>query len=728
MYHSYKPLALFKKIDNVILYKHLGFSFFNLNDYLKNEIKSLKFLIFGNQLENVVINIDQKNLYNLELQRKNKLEGLNQNFENYSRASINFRNKNYDIKLRVKGDRALHFYRKDQTSYKIDLRGEDRIWGLEEFSVQKPITRNYIYEFIFHKFLEFNNLISLKYFFINLTINDTDQGIYAVEEGFSKELVERNKKRNGPIFGLEETKGEIYPNIEHDLYSTKYWSSNFPDLTNSALLKLEKIKQKNSDFSKYFDLNKWALYFAIIDLTQNYHGSVPKSVKLYYNPVTANFEPIGFDGHYNSNLFNDFILLDFLDEDNTNCDWICKEKDWFLKFLNNDEFLSSYKYMLKKISNRDLLNKFIDENSLKINFYNDQFLSETSKYDKVFRKGVGPYIYNQNYLINRASYIQSRLENLNEYDNKNEISNVKNSNSKNILQVNKIKKINEFYFLTEDLDINSNLYLPKGETLIIKNGVKINFKDDFIIHSNGSIFFEGTNNNPIIVSSENKVGSLILSDGNYKIKNVIFKNLSYPKVKDKILHSGINIINSENEIENVKIFSSNSEDSINIISSKSIINNLEISNSFADGIDIDFGTVNFNGIFCKDINNDCLDVSSAKVEGVNLKGKSIKDKGLSFGESSNGTIKRVNFKNSKLGIAVKDGSNLTISEYILQNNELDVATFNKKKEYEGAKLEINNSIGEDSFSYMVGKNNFILKNKIPLTDYVDNKIINEFLY
>ena len=159
LYHQYKPPTLLKKIDNQILYRYFGFSFFKLDDYLKNEIKSLKFIIFDNQLENVVINIDQENLYNLELQRKNKLDGLYQKVETYSTASINFRNNDYNIKLRVKGDRALHFYKNNQTSYKIDLRGEDRIWGLEEFSVQKPITRNYIYEFIFHKFLEFNNLI-----------------------------------------------------------------------------------------------------------------------------------------------------------------------------------------------------------------------------------------------------------------------------------------------------------------------------------------------------------------------------------------------------------------------------------------------------------------------------------------------------------------------------------------------------------------------------------------
>ena len=47
---------------------------------------------------------------------------------------------------------------------------------------------------------EAKDLIALKYFFVNLSLNDTNQGIYAVEEGFSKELVERNKKRNGPIF------------------------------------------------------------------------------------------------------------------------------------------------------------------------------------------------------------------------------------------------------------------------------------------------------------------------------------------------------------------------------------------------------------------------------------------------------------------------------------------------------------------------------------------------
>ena len=179
------------------------------------------------------------------------------------------------IKLRVKGDRVLHWYNKEQTSYRIDIRGDDRIWGLEEFSVQKPITRNYIYEYIFHKFLENNKLIPLKYFFVNLSVNDTKQGIYAVEEGFSKELMKETKE-DGPIFGLEETLGLNYPDVAYDIYSENYWLTNNPELVDSALLKLEKLKNNQVGVDQIFDLDMWATYFASIDVTANFHGSIPK--------------------------------------------------------------------------------------------------------------------------------------------------------------------------------------------------------------------------------------------------------------------------------------------------------------------------------------------------------------------------------------------------------------------------------------------------------------------
>ena len=67
---------------------------------------------------------------------------------------------------------------------------------MEEFN-SKPITRRtYEYYFIFIRHV---GLLNINYFFVNLFLNDQNMGVYAVEESFSKEIVER-QKRNGPIF------------------------------------------------------------------------------------------------------------------------------------------------------------------------------------------------------------------------------------------------------------------------------------------------------------------------------------------------------------------------------------------------------------------------------------------------------------------------------------------------------------------------------------------------
>ena len=728
MYERYKPLTVLKKIDEVIIDKYFGFSFFEIDDYTSHNFKSLKFFLFKNDLENVTLKINQRNLYNLELQRKNKLEGLSEKVKKFSRASLNYNQSDFNIKLRVKGDRSLHWYNKDQTSYRIDLRGDDRIWGLEEFSVQKPITRNYIYEYIFHKFLETNKLIALKYFFINLSLNDTNQGIYAVEEGFSKELIERNKKRNGPIFGVEELNSINYPKIEYDLYSKNYWQSNHPGLIKNAYIKLNEVKSKKKSIDKIFDLEKWATYFAIIDLTGNFHGSIPRSVKLYYNPVTAKFEPIGFDGHYNSNLFQNFLILDFLDVENKNCGYICPEREWYLRFLKNDEFKDIYLQKLKEISSQKSIQDFYKVNLESINFYNDQFLSEESKKDKVFYKGLGLYIFDQNYLFDRSNYIQNRIIDVEKKLAKRVTSKKHSFERKDLLSNEEIKSLENNYILLSDLTIDQDLYLAANKNLHIQKGVKIFFKKDVSIFSEGSIFFNGTKDQPITIYSDDNIGSLILANNNFKFNNVIFKNLSYPKEKDKILYGGVNIINSNVEIIDTQIISSKSEDAINIISSNSNIQNLKVKNIQADAIDIDFGTLNFKNIFCENINNDCLDISGAKVVGNFIEGSNIKDKGLSFGENSKGEISNLNFQNSKLGVAVKDGSNLKLTKYEFKNNEFDVVVFNKKKEYEGASLYINDSKDNAQFNYLIGLNNEIIKDQNALTKKIDNKIINELFY
>ena len=62
------------------------------------------------------------------------------------------------------------------------------------------------------------DLIKMKYEFLDLDINGTNQGLYVAQESFGKEMVERNKRRNGPIFRFNDTLSsvlEVWPEKEY---------------------------------------------------------------------------------------------------------------------------------------------------------------------------------------------------------------------------------------------------------------------------------------------------------------------------------------------------------------------------------------------------------------------------------------------------------------------------------------------------------------------------------
>ena len=95
--------------------------------------------------------------------------------------------------------------------------------GMRKFSFMKPRARNYIHEWLFHELSGEGNLIKLKYEFIKLKINGENLGLYVIEENFDKDLVERSKRRNGPIFSLnEEFSTNIYES-KFELFNKQFW-------------------------------------------------------------------------------------------------------------------------------------------------------------------------------------------------------------------------------------------------------------------------------------------------------------------------------------------------------------------------------------------------------------------------------------------------------------------------------------------------------------------------
>ena len=286
------------------------------------------------------------------------------------------------------------------------------------------------------------------------------------------------------------------------------------------------------------------------------------------------------------------------------------------------------------------------------------------------------------------------------------------------------------YILDKNIYISKNLFLPKNTKLIVKPGVEIIFNKNVSIISEGSIYFNGSNDRPIIIRSNEalNLGSIILKNNFFHINNVVFNNLSSPNFFSHILHGGINVIESELEFKNSKITNSKSEDAINVISSTSIFENIELNNIFSDGIDIDFGKFKFQNIKCSQINNDCLDISGSIVNGNEIYAENIFDKGLSIGEASIAEIENIYLYKNKLGIAVKDGSKVKINNYNFDSNTYDMAVYTKKNEYKNSSLYIDGIKDFDDKKIFVGKSNELIINGNIYKIKKKNSLINGIFY
>ena len=804
---TYSPKIFILKVNEKILDRYLGINILKLNDYIDLTKIKIKYLFIKPKIEQLNLEVGQKTIFQIEKQRQLKKENygvLPPKYFNMHNMRVRYNGKKYNAKIRIKGDRPIHWQNKRTTSYKIDLAGNNRLWGMEEFSVQKPITKNYAYEFLFHKFLKKTNNLYLKYFPINLYFNDDNRGVYAVEESFSKELLERQKKRNGPIYSLNEDIGEHYPNVNYELYSSEYWISQYPELSKSAFSILNKVRDSDDiNIEDYFDIDRWASYFAVIDMLGAHHGSLSKSIRLYFNPTSSKFEPIGYDAHLGAGNFSDFILADFLQENRPNCIYICDEQSWYFKFFKlkngelNSKFLEKYIYYLNLYSTENFINEFLKEIQNELDEFNLAIYSENSKVDKMFWKGLGPYLYDDQILYQRAKLIKKRINSIN-FDNykislknnklifKDNYSNfpvkiiAKNCNDKinkkfylagnmmidwksgckeilieknesksyvlseditmskktilniskdfeNLINHSSVDMISQNEFeISKNLDLNKNTYIAKNQNFLIKNNVQLQLNNGAILFIQGNIKFEGLSDNKILIKSDGS-GSIIFENNDVTIKHTNIENLGYPKLDQYILYGGLNFIKANAVLEDILVKNSKSEDAINLISSSTLLKNISLENIQSDAIDIDFGSLNFNTIICLDIRNDCLDISGAKTKGTKLTIDKSYDKGLSIGENSNVNIKDLVMKNSRVGVAVKDGSIVYLENIASVNNDYDIALFNKKKEYEIPNLEIKN-FSKKVKKILQSKNSKLTIDNQIISGQQSNAYINSVLY
>ena len=247
--------------------------------------------------------------------------------------------------VRLKGDWGDHIKHPKKRSLRIKIKGNTTLLGQSRFSIQHPITRGYQNEPLLFLLLKELDVLVPRYMLVDVRLNGYDIGLMALEEHFTKELIESQSRREGPIITIDEDQfwrqrhlsanrsniaweehGLDFGNAVHykvqDYPVRSYGKSRF----NKADAKTNNHRRALSLYRDIIDGRLQAIQGVDLDLTAKWfvathafaatHGVGFHNLKFYFNPVTELLEPVGFDNHapdifpyeYKSSIMVDRLL------------------------------------------------------------------------------------------------------------------------------------------------------------------------------------------------------------------------------------------------------------------------------------------------------------------------------------------------------------------------------------------------------------------------------------
>ena len=111
-------------------------------------------------------------------------------------GEIKFGERIYEAKFRLKGDLDDHWISNTRLSLRVKLKDGKTIYGMNSFSIQKPRSRQHPYEQAFQQVMNQTSNLSLNTHYAKVIVNGDDWGIMNIEEHFSKEFLEKNRRKN----------------------------------------------------------------------------------------------------------------------------------------------------------------------------------------------------------------------------------------------------------------------------------------------------------------------------------------------------------------------------------------------------------------------------------------------------------------------------------------------------------------------------------------------------
>jgi len=325
-------------------------------------------------------------------------------------------NKSMRAKLRLKGDWLDHLHG-DKWSFRIKLKDKNSWNRMKVFSVQNPMARLGVNEWYLHQVLLAEDILTTRYGFMPLTLNGKNLGMYAYEDHFTKQLIESQKRREGPILrfvedALWDTRVYDEENKRNEKRIPFFEAAAIKPFTTSKVIEdsagrlqfliaqnlMYQYKHRTKPASEIFNIDMLARFFAMSDVFFIRHSLIWHNQRFYYNPVLCKLEPIAFD------CFSDIGFDEITGHEiwgNINQDSRKIHADEYLmvrELFNDTVFVSAYIKYLEKYSDV----KYIDSIA-------NIFLPQASIFDSLLKLEFPDEVFDTSLLLINASNVRNDL-------------------------------------------------------------------------------------------------------------------------------------------------------------------------------------------------------------------------------------------------------------------------------------------------------------------------------
>ncbi len=415
---GWKKIQLYFSIPQTLKGKKISLYIWNVS---KKTVFVDDFELKAHQVENLGLSDSLLWIYTTQLSKikKERQKALDRGVlkttdDSWVKALAMWGDDAYKIKMRLKGDWLDHLYGK-KWSFRIKIKNNASFKGMRVFSIQNPLTRHYLDQWFLYNVFRGEGLLAPRYGFIKGQLNKTPLGIYAYEEHFQKQLIESQKRREGPILKhsedafwdvvLEYKKNDkwynypiyeaskIMPFSEGKTMKNKTLTTEF----NIAKNLLYQHKLGLAEVSDIFDVKKAARFFALINVMQGWHGLRWHNQRYYYNPITSKLEYVVYDNYVSKGVFDLIDRPIFGDFNNKK---IPDKTEVVLNFylFKDSTFVNNYIEYLKKYSRQAFWDSVFLANDKQIAYYENVLATEFPKSK-----------FNRDLYYSQAARIRSRL-------------------------------------------------------------------------------------------------------------------------------------------------------------------------------------------------------------------------------------------------------------------------------------------------------------------------------